>query len=64
MLPRLQAEEALQGVNVLHAGDSMISAGSRQRVIDAWQEQARPGDNRTRTVEDVARGLRAALGQL
>jgi len=62
MLPRLRAEEALCGVSILHAGDSMIKVEPRQRMIAEWQEQADPGARQPQTLRDLGGAMQTVFG--
>ena len=44
MLPRLQAEEALQAVQVRNAADVNVDRAARARIIQRWQTIANGGE--------------------
>lgn len=45
MLPRLQAEEALQAVQVRNASDVNVDRAARARIIHRWQTIANGGES-------------------
>ncbi len=45
MLPRLQAEEALQAVQVRNASDVNVDRATRSRIIRRWQTIANAGES-------------------
>ncbi len=49
MLPRLQAEEALQAVQVRNASDVNVDRAARSRIIRRWQTIASGGQQQHRT---------------
>ena len=44
MLPRLQAEGALQAVQILNASDVNVDRAARARIIRRWQTIANGGE--------------------
>ena len=62
MLPRLEAEAALQRVAELQAADSNLEPRDRQSIIRPWLRMARPEQAERKPTKDEFMAQMAGLG--
>ncbi|MEE8466652.1 MAG: hypothetical protein V3S68_09260 [Dehalococcoidia bacterium] len=53
MLPRLQAEEAMQMSTIIAMGGGKLKKGQSRRIMAAWQRTAHRHIKRVQTAEEV-----------
>ena len=61
MLPRLQAEEAMQMATVIAMGGGKLKKGQSRRIMAAWQRTANRHVKRVQTAEEV-RAMLTGIG--